>query len=126
MKVMVQDGVWLANCTGCGKVFEQPRKQGRPRTKCDTCSGAAAPRVARGVAGDPPVRADGRCVVCLKPRKLTKQARRYAGAQLDIDPFDSTSCCRKYHGCELDNEASESQVEAARDAAVAFRERTSV
>jgi len=58
-------------------------------------------RPAAGERGDPPVRADGRCAQCGKPRKLTKQARRYAGYQLDADPFCSTHCCRAYHGTPL-------------------------
>jgi len=49
---------------------------------------------------DPPVRADGKCarVGCARDRKLTKEARRYAGDQIEFDPFCSTECCRKHHG----------------------------
>jgi hypothetical protein len=48
---------------------------------------------------DPPVREDGLCACgCGRKRKLTKQARRYAGQQLDMDPFASADCCRRYHG----------------------------
>ena len=54
-----------------------------------------------GLKPDPLARPDGRCVVCLKPRKVSAQARKYAGAQLDLDPFCSSRCCRRWHGTEL-------------------------
>lgn len=47
------------------------------------------------------VRADGRCVQCGKPRVITKQARQYAGVQLDMDPFCSSACCRAWHGAPM-------------------------
>lgn len=54
---------------------------------------------------DPPVRADGKCVVCGRGRKikrsgkygLDKNGRRVAAT----DPFCSTQCCREYHGTSL-------------------------
>lgn len=52
---------------------------------------------------DPPVRRDGRCATagCTRPLPRSKPAMRYAGAQLETDPFCSTGCCRRFHGCEL-------------------------
>jgi len=73
------------------------------------------------VLPDPPVREDGRCVVCLKPRRLTKQARKYAGVWLDLDPFCASKCCRKWHGCELPGDRTEAQEQAALDAADHYR-----
>jgi hypothetical protein len=56
---------------------------------------------------DPRVRKDGKCV-CGKARKqklgLSGIAGVLAGAiekELAADPFCSTECCRKHHGCEL-------------------------
>lgn len=49
---------------------------------------------------DPKVRADGRCAHCGKPRTITRQARRYAGYQLDADPFCSRLCCQAFHGVD--------------------------
>jgi hypothetical protein len=88
-------------CSTCGKPFEQRRKQGRPRLKCDTCSGAAAPVVARGsmvMGGDPPVRPDGRCACgCGRKRQVSKDVRTYAGAQIDMDPFATSDCCKRWY-----------------------------
>ena len=49
---------------------------------------------------DPPVRADGRCAVCGKPRRVDR-SRRYGGAEAERDPFCSVTCCRRFHGTEL-------------------------
>ena len=49
---------------------------------------------------DPARRNDGRCalVSCRKKlRPATPVLRRYAGAQIDVDPFCSTECCRAWH-----------------------------
>ena len=46
---------------------------------------------------DPSVRDDGRCVVCLGPRK----AKLGNYSDPTEDPFCSTGCCRTYHGVEL-------------------------
>lgn len=56
---------------------------------------------------DPPVRADGRCVVCLGPRGvLPKNAISRAPAQvkleLETDPFCSSTCARDWHGNPLE------------------------
>ena len=73
---------------------------------------------------DPPVREDGRCALesCGKPRKLTKVARKYAGEQLDLDPFCSAVCCRAFYGVvfagfdvDLDEETSEARAKAPRE-----------
>lgn len=91
----------LRNCTGCGKVFEQPRRRGAPRRKCDTCAGRSAPTVARStmvMLGDPPVRPDGRCACgCGKSRRTGRDVKTYAGAQIDLDPFATTECCKRFH-----------------------------
>ncbi len=50
---------------------------------------------------DPPKRADGRCAVCPNIIQVSAQARKYAGAVLDEDPFCSSSCARRYHHTEL-------------------------
>lgn len=61
------------------------------------CGGEAAQ-----VNADPKVRKDGRCAQCRKPRAtVTAAMRKYAGDQIDRDPFCSMACCRKWHGCEL-------------------------
>lgn len=44
---------------------------------------------------DPPVRADGRCLVCLGPRNPERSAR-YARGIADLDPFCSSGCARDY------------------------------
>jgi hypothetical protein len=46
---------------------------------------------------DPPIRADGRCAVCSKPRN-PERSRRYGGPAAETDPFCSTECARGYHG----------------------------
>jgi hypothetical protein len=51
---------------------------------------------------DPPVRPDGTCARCGKPRHVNAQVRKYAGHQIDTDPFCSTACCRAHHGTTLD------------------------
>ena len=111
----------LSNCAGCGNVFGQERKQGRPRRYCDGCAPdsrrLATPSAVvplPGVKPDPPVRADGRCAGpgCRKQRTVSEQARKYAGVQLDLDPFCSTRCCRKWHGTELPETGTEAQAEA--------------
>jgi hypothetical protein len=113
----------VRDCGGCGKEFSQESRRGHPRVYCDACQFAperrtlpprkATPRskstrqqtsapivrpLAPGLKLDPPLRPDGRCAVCPKQRKLTAQARKYAGVQLDVDPFCSTECARRYHG----------------------------
>lgn len=49
-------------------------------------------------------------------RKLprSKRAMKYAGrAQLEADPFCSSTCARSYYGCPLDNgKFNEEQIEA--------------
>lgn len=58
---------------------------------------------------DPAVRKDGKCacgcgkllpVRTLKPKDL-RAARRYSGQSLDSDPFATSGCARKWHGCQL-------------------------
>jgi hypothetical protein len=46
--------------------------------------------------GDPPVREDGTCFVCLKPRR-PERSRRYAGDIAVFDPFCSNTCAREWH-----------------------------
>lgn len=64
---------------------------------------------------DPPVRADGRCA-CGCGRKLprSKQVRKYAGGQIDSDPFATTDCCRAWHGCPRRTYSNSAEAEAAR------------
>lgn len=50
---------------------------------------------------DPPVRADGNCYGCGAPRRITAQAQKYAGVQLELDPWCSSKCCRAWHGTAL-------------------------
>lgn len=61
---------------------------------------------------DPPRRADGRYFVCPKTIVITEAARKYAGVQLDLDPFCSVGCCRKWHGTELALVGTEEQAAA--------------
>lgn len=70
---------------------------------------------------DPLVRSDGLCAICLKPRKVTEQARKYAGPQLDLDPYCSSACARRWHGCELASVSTEGQAESGRAAAARIR-----
>lgn len=135
VEVIVRDGVELRvdTCVGCGHEFTQVRKPGRPLRRCDTCSGRAAPKVeevGHRVAGDPPVRDDGLCACgCGKQRKLTQQARRYAGVQLDLDPFASTECCKAFYGVvfstadEEDPERAEQRRRGGMASAAGFRDR---
>jgi hypothetical protein len=51
------------------------------------------------VRADPPIRRDGRCSVCAKPRK--KPATSYGRDEYARDPFCSTKCARKWHGTTL-------------------------
>lgn len=72
---------------------------------------------------DPRVRKDGLCAEpsCRKPRRITKQSRKYAGDAVVLDPFCSTECCRKWHGVELETKGAEAQREAGRASAARFR-----
>lgn len=45
--------------------------------------------------GDPPVREDGLCVVCLRDRRPDR-SRRYAGDIAKFDPFCSNLCARAW------------------------------
>lgn len=115
-------------CATCNGQFEVERKRGRPRRTCNVCAGPSpAPRalkqlpIAPGLKLDPPSRPDGRCVVCRKERKVTEKARKYAGAQLDMDPFCSTVCCRLWHGCELTNAGTAAQTEGGKTRAAMER-----
>ena len=45
---------------------------------------------------DPPVRRDGRCAECGKPR-YPGRSRKYGKGAADLDPFCSTNCARKWH-----------------------------
>ncbi len=58
-----------------------------------------------GVKPDPPVRADGRCVVCKKPRVIPKKEPYRTHAL--TDPFDSAPCCMAWHGVTFKTGASE-------------------
>jgi hypothetical protein len=49
---------------------------------------------------DPPVREDGRCIVCPKARH-PERSRKYAGGTAETDPFCSTQCARAYYGTSL-------------------------
>jgi hypothetical protein len=51
------------------------------------------------VTADPPVKADGTCYVCGKPRRVPKGA--WARAAAELDSFCSTECCRQWHGVSL-------------------------
>lgn len=53
-----------------------------------------------GSRDDPPVRPDGKCAVCPKPRH-PERSSRYARGHAEADSFCSSECCRKWHGCEL-------------------------
>ena len=50
--------------------------------------------------GDPPVRDDGLCSVCLKPRR-PERSRKYARLIAEMDPFCSSTCSREWHGNPL-------------------------
>lgn len=55
---------------------------------------------------DPPVREDGRCVVCLGkrgrlPKVVTQRAKAILQRELALDPFCSTVCARKWHLTEI-------------------------
>ena len=52
------------------------------------------------VTKDPPVRKDGLCVVCKKPRDPAASGK-YGGAAAALDPFCSTACCREYWGTTI-------------------------
>ena len=73
------------------------------------------------VSVDPPVRADNLCAVCESPLPRSKHSRRYAGVQLDVDPFCSTDCCRAYHDVPRPLPVTDRQLAAARDSAARFR-----
>jgi hypothetical protein len=49
---------------------------------------------------DPPIRADGLCVVCLEPRLRRKLKPVYQGAA-EQDPFCSNVCARDWYGIPL-------------------------
>lgn len=55
---------------------------------------------------DPPVRSDGRCVICHGPRgrlpkTATQRAKAILAKELALDPFDRTECCREWFGTQL-------------------------
>lgn len=61
---------------------------------------------------DPPVRADGSCVVCRKPRLtrlpkvITQRSKTELLDHLAGDPFCRTECARKWHRTELPEDAT--------------------
>lgn len=56
-------------------------------------------------AGDPSVREDGNCFVCLKPRR-PERSMRYAGDVAVLDPFCSNICARGWHENPLPHQAN--------------------
>jgi len=85
----------------------EPRTAGRAPSFCARGE-AAEPVTGEGSRTvDPPVRPDGCCAQCGGPRTVTAQARKYAGYQVDLDPYCSARCCRRWHGCPLKNEREE-------------------
>jgi hypothetical protein len=63
------------------------------------------------VREDPPIRTDGRCVVCggvrgRLPKQVTQRAKAILKRELAGDPFCSTVCARKWHRTTLDGQAS--------------------
>lgn len=46
---------------------------------------------------DPPVRANGLCAQCGKPRKPPARKQRGVDPAVYVDPFCSAECCRAYH-----------------------------
>jgi hypothetical protein len=46
--------------------------------------------------GDPAVREDGLCFICLKPRR-PERSKKYARAIAERDPFCSSTCARTWH-----------------------------
>lgn len=47
---------------------------------------------------EPARRKDNRCAQCRRPLpEITRAMRKYAGDQLDRDPFCSSDCCREWH-----------------------------
>lgn len=49
---------------------------------------------------DPPVRTDGGCAKCFKPRRPERSAK-YGGVAPELDPFCSSECCRAWHGTPI-------------------------
>lgn len=119
-----ESGVWHAHDRGaeralCGAAVPRFKPGRRRAPSCETCvaearalpvevtpvfwgwqpplpAAPAQPPVSM-VKADPPLRADGRCAVCGKPRK-TDRSQRYARGEAERDPFCSTQCCKAYHG----------------------------
>jgi hypothetical protein len=50
---------------------------------------------------DPAVRPDGMCAQCGKPRH-PEWSLKYGGPAAGLDAFCSATCCREYHGTQLD------------------------
>lgn len=71
---------------------------------------------------DPPVRADGNCFTCGKPRK-PERSRRYAKGKNSAknDPFCSANCCRRHYGLPLPEDDVEGNVAEGNRLAVARR-----
>lgn len=80
---------------------------------------------------DPPVRADGSCahpgcgqkrpIAVLTGKKLAELVRYAGHAQIEADPFCSTRCARKWHGCPLEPEEDEARVDSRSAAGRASR-----
>ena len=65
---------------------------------------------------DPRVRSDGLCAECGKTRAAKRGAAGKAGdnaARIEperlADPFCSSTCCRAFHGCDLDTNRASSE-----------------
>jgi hypothetical protein len=52
---------------------------------------------------EPPVRTDGRCIVCLKQLRIDGLRPLYKAAMRD-EPFCSTECCREWYCIPLPSE----------------------
>jgi hypothetical protein len=62
---------------------------------------------------------------CGKPLIRTRQQRRYAGGQIDADPFCGTLCCRRFHETMLpDTNQTVARRQASESSAARFRETT--
>lgn len=86
-------------CVECREAENAFQRQKRHNKKAEAMEFAVAQPDSdepREILDDPPVRGDGLCVVCEKPRK-PERSRQYGGIEAERDPFCSVTCCREWH-----------------------------
>ena len=94
--------------SGSAAAFGEPERVAVPSSTGLTVGRSVAD--IRGVKVDPPVRADGCCATCGKPRN-PERSERYGREFALRDPFCSSLCAMRWHGVPTPRELLEERQE---------------